>query len=249
MPRARTLNRESGPVFGFQPGRRVERYYVLGDFIGAGYEGEVYHLTEHKTGIERVIKFFYPHRHRDPRRSIRLARKLHRLRHCSVILQYHHHGELAWQGRKIPYMVSDLASGQMLHQLIQRQPRKRFHPFEALSLTYAIACGVAEMHDLGEYHGDIHEDNILVERRGVAFDIKLIDLYLHARWTANRLKMDVLDLAWLLYQLVGGPAGYSGSPKIIKEIVCGRRTQTICRKFATAGDLCRFVEQYPWPAG
>jgi len=103
------------------------------------------------------------------------------------------------------------------------------------------------MHDLGEYHGDIHEDNILVERRGVGFDIKLIDFYLRARWTANRLKMDVLDLAWLLYQLVGGPAAHASSPKIIKEIVCGRRTETICRKFPTAGDLCRFVEQYPWP--
>jgi serine/threonine protein kinase len=146
-------------------------------------------------------------------------------------------------------MVSDLASGQMLYQLIREQPRKRFHPFEALSLIYAIASGVAEMHDIGEYHGDIHEDNILVERRGVGFDVKLIDLYLHARWTANRLKMDVLDLAWLLYQLVGGPAGYSASPGIIKEIVCGRRTQTICRKFPTAGHLCRFVEQYSWPEG
>jgi tRNA A-37 threonylcarbamoyl transferase component Bud32 len=249
MKRAQSLQGKGGPVFGFRPGRRVERHYILGEFIGSGYEGEVYHLTERGTGIERVVKFFYPDRYRDRRRSVRLARKFHRLRHCPVILQYHHHGELTWSGRSISYMISELAPGTILYDFLQQQPRKRLQAFEALHLTRAIVAGVAEIHALREYHGDIHEDNILVERRGVGFRVKLIDLYLHTRETADRLKLDVADIVNLLYMMVGGPSGYGKCPQIVKSIVCGRRRQQIYQRFPSAGALCHFMDSYAWPEG
>jgi tRNA A-37 threonylcarbamoyl transferase component Bud32 len=249
MAKPGTLRRAGGPHFGFAPGRLVENRYVLGEFIGAGYEGEVYHLTETRTGIERVVKFFYPDRYRDSMRGVRLARKFHRLRRCTVVLQYHHYGEISLRRKKIGYMVSELAAGQVLHDLTQAQPRKRFAPFEALHLILAIARGVSEIHDLGGYHGDIHEDNILVERRGVSFRIKLIDLFLHPRDTPDRRRLDVADLAHLLYMLVGGPAGYPGSPRLVKQIVCGRRRQTLYRKFPHAGALVDYLETFEWHEG
>ncbi len=246
MATEKTRRAEGGGFFGFRPGRILDRRYAIGRFIGAGWEGEVYHLTELETGIERVVKFFYPHRHPDPRRSVRLARKLHKLRHCSVVLQYHHQGEIVRHGQKVRYMVSELARGKMLYQLLQEQPGKRFHPFEALHLIHSIAKGVAEIHALREYHGDIHEDNILVERHGLGFRIKLLDLYLHRRDTPDRQKMDVADLCNLLYLLVGGSRAYSRCPRIVKEVVCGRRLETIYRKFPNAGALCQFLQTYPW---
>ena len=247
--RAKTRAGEGGPRFGFRPGRRLDRRYIIDGFIGYGYEGEVYHLTEASTGIERVAKFFYPDRYPDPRRSIRLARKLHGLRNCSVILQYHHHGEIRFQGEKVGYMVSDLAPGRLLHELQMEQRGKRFTPFEALHLIHPIARGIAEMHALRQYHGDIHEDNILVERHGLGFSVQLIDLYLHPPGTSDRLHIDVVDIANLLYRLVGGPRGYGRSPQIIKEIVCGLKRQTLRRKFPNGQALCRFIERYDWQTG
>jgi DNA-binding helix-hairpin-helix protein with protein kinase domain len=234
-------------MFEFRSGRVIDRRYVLGDFIGAGYEGEVYHITEAATGIGRVVKFFYPHRYADSRRSIRLARKFHRLRNCRVVLQYHHHGELSWKRTKVGYMVSDLAPGRILYDLLRAQPRKRFTPFEALHLTHAIAQGVAEIHAMREYHGDIHEDNVLVERQGIGFSVKLIDLFLHPRGTSDQLKIDVADITGLLYMMIGGPAVYSKCPRIVKEIVCGRRRQTIYKRYPNAGALVSFMRNYPWP--
>lgn len=247
MIRAATLRWRESPYFGFTPGRPLERRYVLGEFIGSGYEGEVYHLTEASTGIERVVKFFYPDRYRDSKRPIRLAQKFHRLRRCSVVLQYHHYGELSWRRRQVGYMVSELAPGKILSDMIQAQPKKRFAPFEALHLIYAVAKGVAEIHAVRGYHGDIHENNILVERRGLSFRIKLIDLYLHPKGTNGRQQMDVADIVYLLYELVGGSEGYPSSPPIVKEIVCGRHRFRIYRKFPNAGTLSHYLENYLWP--
>ena len=64
--------------------------------LGCGEGDLLYFLKENRqvvgTGIERVVKFYYPDRYPDPRRAIRLARKFHRLRRCSLVLQYHHYG-------------------------------------------------------------------------------------------------------------------------------------------------------------
>ena len=248
MPkRRRTAKGQSGPIFAFPIGRILERRYTLGPCIGSGYEGEVYHLTERSTGIERVVKFYYPERTPSPNRPVHLARKLHRLRNCRIILQYHHHGKIRWEGQNVSYVVSELAPGQVLYDLLEEQPRKRFPPFEALHIIHSLAQGVAEVHRLREHHGDIHGYNVLVERYGVGFRLKLIDLYLNPKRTARRSKGDVLDITSLLYELVGGPAGYPQSPQLVKEIVCGRRRQTVFRKFPNAGALCRFMESYSWP--
>jgi serine/threonine protein kinase len=225
----------------------LDRRYRLGAFLGYGYEGEVYHLTEVATGIERVVKFYYPDRFTDRKRTIRLARKFHRLRHCDVVLQYYHHGQLRWRGKPVDYLVSELAQGRILHDMLDAQPRKRFTPFEALHLTHAVARGVAQIHALHEDHGDIHGENILVERRGVTFHVKLIDLFLYPFRVNDRRKLDVFDIAALLYELIGGPAGYPAAPQIVREIVCGRRRRAVYRKFPSAIALVAFMERYAWP--
>ena len=40
---------------------------------------------------------------------------------------------------------------------------------EALHLLRSVARGVAQIHQRREYHGDLHDRNVLVRRRGVHF--------------------------------------------------------------------------------
>ncbi len=244
--RRHTGRDDGGPVFNFRTGRGLEGRYVLGECIGYGFEGEVYRLRETATKIDLVVKFYYPDV-LDPRRSVTVARRLHRLRHCDIVLQYHHHGEITWRRQRVPYMVSELAQGRILYELLAEKPNQRFDPFEALHVIAAITAGVAEIHALGLYHGDIHGDNVLLEQVGINYRPKLIDPFTAPQASkARRLKGDVVDLAYLLYELVGGPKGYPQSPRLVKEIVCGRRVDTICRKFPSARRLRDFIATYGW---
>ena len=247
VARAKTARPSGGPVFGFRPGRQLEGRYVLGQCIGAGWEGEVYHLTERRTQIERVVKFYYPHRYPNQKRWVRLAQKHHKLRDCPIVLQYHHHGQMTWRGRDVHYMVSELAEGEVLYDVLMRQPRKRFTAFEAMHITHTIAKGMAQIHARREYHGDIHSYNVLVRRQGIRFKVKLLDLYLNPKSSDRRTRGDVCDIAMLLYELIGGPATYKTAPRIVKDIVCGRRRDVIARKFSNAGAICDYLVTAEWP--
>ena len=76
--------------FDFSPGRRVAGKYEIERPLGSGYEGEVYAIVERSTGIRRAAKFYYPHRDPLGKAAIAYARKLDALRHCPILMQYHH---------------------------------------------------------------------------------------------------------------------------------------------------------------
>ena len=58
--------------FDLRPGRVIGGKYVVDDKLGGGWEGEVYRVTESKTGVTRAAKLFYPHRNeRDTARRVR----------------------------------------------------------------------------------------------------------------------------------------------------------------------------------
>ena len=48
--------------FDLKPGRILARKYEVVARLGGGWEGEVYHVRELLTGIERAAKFFFPRR-------------------------------------------------------------------------------------------------------------------------------------------------------------------------------------------
>ena len=82
--------------FGLRPGRKLARKYVVGELLGQGWEGEVYHVTEAATGIERAAKFFYPKRNPGNRAINFYAKKLNKLRDCSILIQYHTQEAFRW---------------------------------------------------------------------------------------------------------------------------------------------------------
>jgi hypothetical protein len=97
-----------------------------------------------------------------------------------------------------------------------------------------------------EYHGDLHAHNVLVSRRGIFFDVKLVDFFHWGAPTAAHLREDVADLVRLLYDAVGGRARYAAQPPEIKSICLGLRRDLIARTFPTARHMRERLESFAW---
>jgi tRNA A-37 threonylcarbamoyl transferase component Bud32 len=232
--------------FDFPAGRSVAGKYEVEELLGSGYEGEVYRIFEKSTGIRRAAKFYYPHRDPTGKAAIAYARKLDALRHCPILLQYHHQEIATVRRRKVIVVISELVEGQKLSEFLRRQGRHRLSTFEALHVLYVLAKGIAPIHARGEYHGDIHDDNIMIRRQGVGFDVKLLDFFDLGKPTRAKIEKDVLNLIEVFLAVVGGRSAYSRQPKVIKDIIRGQKDSLILQRFSSAGDIQKHLETLQW---
>lgn len=232
--------------FDLFPGTTIARKYEVVARLGAGWEGEVYKIVEVGTGIERAAKFFYPHRNVDKRASRFYARKLHKLRDCPVLIQYHTEESIRRRGQEITVLVSEYVPGELLSTFLQRFPGKHLHAFQALHLLHALVKGLEPIHLLNEYHGDLHSENIIVGGFGLTFDLKLLDMF---RWSGPRnesRQADICDLVRLFYDCLGGAKRYASQPEAVKYICCGLKRSLILRKFRTVSQLREHLESMRW---
>jgi hypothetical protein len=118
--------------------------------------------------------------------------------------------------------------------------------FEALHVLHALARGIAPIHALGEYHGDIHDDNIMIRRKGIGFDVKLLDFFDLGKPSKWKINKDVLNLTQVFYTIVGGRERYARQPKVVKDIIRGQKDSLILERFQTAGDIQRHLEGLEW---
>src|SRR6478752_7357444 len=228
--------------FDFEPGRSVAGKYMIERPLGSGWEGEVYAIVERNTGIRRAAKFYYPHRDPTGKAAIAYARKLDALRHCSILMQYHHQ-EIAYVKRKkVMVVISELVEGRKLSEFLHAQPEQRLSAFEALHVLYNLAKGIAPIHARGEYHGDIHDDNIMIRRAGIGFEVKLLDFFDLGRPTRSKVHKDVLNLIQVFHTIVGGRERYHEQPRVVKEIIRGLKDSLILQRFDSAGDIQRHLE-------
>ncbi len=241
MPRAPRIE-----SFALRPGRVIAGKYEVTQCIGAGWEGEVYLIKERSTEIERAAKLFFPDRNRNDHAFKFYARKLHELRHVPIIIQYHARETIRFQQTDISCLISEYVAGELLIDFLSRQRGKRLHAFQALHLLHALASGVEGIHEQREYHGDLHSGNVIVQRCGLGFELKLIDLYRWGSPKAENIKADVLDMIRIFYEAIGGPQHYAGQPQEIKAIVCGMKRSLIEKKFKTAGALRTYLETMEW---
>lgn len=232
--------------FNLQPGRMLAGKYVVETLLGAGWEGEVYKVIEEKTGIPRAAKLFFPQRNAHDRAVKFYATKLNRLRKCPIVIQYHHSEVIQFRKLKVACLISEFVEGELLPRFIARQPGKRLTPFEALHLLHALALGLEQLHRMREYHGDIHDENVLVERRGIDFEVKLVDLYRWGPTSAATIREDVIQLVRIMYDMVGGRKRYANQPPEIKRVCCGLRSDLISRRFPTARHLREHLETFSW---
>ncbi len=232
--------------FNFPPGRLLIRKYEVLSHLGAGWEGEVFKVRELATGIERAAKFFFPQRNPKDRTSSFYAKKLYKLRSCPIVIQYHTREQIIYKRTPITFLVSEFVEGELLSDFLKRQPGRRLTPFEGLHLLYSLVAGLECVHDMGDYHGDIHDENIIVNRIGLGFELKLLDMFHWGRPTAANIHMDVCDLVRILYDSLGGAKHYSKMPPEIKNICCGLKKTLIIQKFRTAGYLREYLETMDW---
>lgn len=232
--------------FNLLPGRIIAGKYEVLASLGSGWEGEVYRVREKTTGVERAAKVFFPQRNRHDRATKFYARKLHRLRHCSILIQYHTQERINLYREPTTVMISEYVEGELLSAFIARQPGKRLTPFEGLHLLHALSAGVEQIHRAREYHGDLHDDNIIIRRQGLSFIVKLVDMYNWGSPDAENIRDDVCNLIRIFYDILGGAQQYRKLPPEAKGICCGLKRSLIIRKFRTAGHLRQYLENMTW---
>lgn len=232
--------------FDFPPGKSVAGKYTVERPLGSGWEGEVYVIVEKATGIRRAAKFYYPHRDPLGKAAIAYARKLDALRHCPILMQYHHQETTYVKQRKVMVVVSELVEGIKLSEFLAKQNAHALTTFEALHVLHTLARGIAPIHARGEYHGDIHDDNIMIRRQGIGFEVKLLDFFDLGKPTRAKIHKDVLNLIQVFHIIVGGRTAYGKQPKVVKDIIRGLKDSLILERFDSAGDIQRHLETVEW---
>lgn len=232
--------------FDLRTGRILANKYQVIQNLGAGWEGEVYLVRELVTGIERAAKFFFPQRNPGNRALAFYAKKLHKLRHSQILIQYHTQETIRIRGIAVTFLVSEYVEGELLSEFLARHPGKRLTPFQGLHLLHALASGIESIHHMREYHGDLHTDNIVIQRFGLSYNLKLIDMF---HWGAARkenIHDDVCDLVRILYDALGGQRQYAKHPPEIKAICRGLKRSLILKRFRSAGQLREHLETMQW---
>lgn len=232
--------------FDFPPGRTLAGKYAVVACLGAGWEGEVYQIRELSTGIERAAKFFFPQRNPNNRVLVWYAKKLHKLRNCPIVIQYQTQETITFRRHPITFLVSEYVEGELLSAFLARQPGQRLSWFQGLHLLYTLASGIESIHHLREYHGDLHTDNVIVQRYGLGFNLKLVDMF---RWQTPKQENiydDVCNLIAIFFEAIGGRRHYAKQPPEVKAVCCGLKRSLILKKFRTAGRLRRYLETLQW---
>jgi tRNA A-37 threonylcarbamoyl transferase component Bud32 len=161
-------------------------------------------------------------------------------------MQYHHQEVMTVKRRRVIAVISELVEGVKLSEFLATQPGKRLSSFEALHVLHVLARGIAPIHARGEYHGDIHDDNIMIRRQGIGFEVKLIDFFDLGRPTRSKIHKDVLNLVQVFHTIVGGREAYSQQPKVVKGVIRGLKDSLILSRFDSAGDIQRHLENLDW---
>ncbi len=232
--------------FELRPGRVVGGRYVVDSLLGAGWEGEVYRVVERRSGATRAAKLFFPHRNEGDRAVDFYARKLEQLRSCPIVISYHHHDVMQWRGHAVTVLISEYVEGVILQDLIESRPGKRLPEFEALCILYEMVAGLEQIHAKRDYHGDLHASNVLVQRQGVHFRIKLVDLFDWGRPSAGKARDDVIDAVRLLYDMLGGQKWYRTQRPEMKHIIGGLKRSVIAKRFPTARQLRDHLNRFEW---
>jgi len=128
--------------FNLPVGKSIAGKYKIISRLGSGWEGEVYKIYEVKTEIEKAAKLFYPKRNPRDKAAKIYAQKLHKLRQCSLLIQYHTQEEIRYKKFPITVLISEYVEGVLLSEFLHNFRGRKLDPYKALHLLYALAKGI-----------------------------------------------------------------------------------------------------------
>ncbi|MBT8141308.1 MAG: protein kinase [Gammaproteobacteria bacterium] len=233
-------------TFGLRPGRVLAQKYEVISLLGSGWEGEVYKIREVDTGIDRAAKLFFPVRNIKNKTIKANAKQLHRLKDCNMVIHYHNREVIQFQRQKVVVFISEYVEGELLSDYLKKQRGKRLTLYKAVHLLHALCVGIEEIHLLRDYHGDIHEGNIVVNRLGLRYHLKILDFLHNDEGIRKNQRADIIDLVTLFYELLGGRKFYAKQPQAVKDICRGLKKTLILERFKTVEQLRRHLEQQDW---
>lgn len=234
------------PHFGFTKGKKILGRYQVICMLGAGYEGEVYKVEELNTKKLRAIKVYYSIRNPKFKKSIRSAQKLDMLNSSQIVMNYHSHEYLTFQGEKVACIVGEYINGEMLGEFVEKQRGKKIGIFPALHLLHSLVKGLEVIHLAGEYHGDLHTDNIMIKKFGLEFDLKIIDFLHWGDSKKDNRDEDIIKTIRIFYDILGGQTQYAKHPDSIKYIIGGLKRSLILKRFKTVSQLRIHLETMEW---
>lgn len=233
-------------TFNFEEGRVLNKKYRILSKLGEGWEGQVYSIQEISTGIIRAAKFFYPERNNKNKTVIGYAKKLNHLNDAPIVIKYITQEEMTFRGFTICYLVSEYIDGFTLDSYITSFTGKKVPFFEALHIFYQLVKGVEQIHIKGDFHGDLHSGNVLIRKKGLSFDVKLIDLFLWKGSKREFQREDLFNLMDIFLEMLGGSKSYAKLPQIAKDIICAKRRNLITKKFPRISTLRVHLENLDW---
>jgi len=232
--------------FRLKPGETIAGKYKIIELLGAGWEGEVYLVKELRTNVARTAKLFFPHRNPADRTLKAYARKLHTLRQCPIVIQYHTLDDFEFKGRRISALISEYVEGELLSFFLKHQKGGKMSPFQGIHLLHSLTRGIESIHAAKEYHGDLHLQNIIVQRFGLGFELKVLDMFHWGAASRENYQHDICDLIRVFYDVLGGAKTYSRQPQEVKAICCGLKRSLITKKFRNASQLRNHIETMEW---
>jgi serine/threonine protein kinase len=169
---------EPHPVSGRHPGHRdpligtwLDDRYLIEERIATGGFGAVYRART-AAGAPLALKVLHPSLTADPSAVARFEREgatLTRLHDPHTVSTL----EVGEAGDGTRYIAMELLTGESLQA---RLLRERTLPWQtAVAIARAVCSSLAEAHALGVVHRDLKPDNICVEQRAGAEQVKLID--------------------------------------------------------------------------
>jgi len=232
--------------FNFPAGYVVADKYIVIKKLGSGWEGEVYKAQEITSKITVALKFFYPKRNRSNKVARQYAQRLHKLSENPVSINYYTQESIEFRDFDITCFVYEYADGMILSHYLKRQPGGRIGIMQGLLLLHSLAKGIENVHFHNEYHGDLHSDNIIIKRRGLGFEFKLLDMYNWGDAKSINKAEDILNLIRVFHESIGGRKQYSRHPQEVKDICLGLRSPLILKRFRSASALRQHVENIEW---